>query len=109
MIHKHNFSTDTETSGRTGQLFYVLALSVHSNHIRERFHFQVRSKENKWAISFLITGLCARTHIHMGEGGAGNQGKTATNFLQTTRWSPSDVQWRVATKKIEHIASLPSI
>lgn len=34
--------------------FSVLALSVHSNHISERFHFQVRSKENKWAISFLI-------------------------------------------------------
>lgn len=75
----NSFSTDMETSGRTGQFLYVLALSVHYNHISERVHFQVRSKGNKWATSFLVSELCARTHIHTGEGHKESR-KTCSQF-----------------------------
>lgn len=80
----NSFSTDMETSGRTGQFLYVLALSVYYNHISERVHFQVRSKGNKWATSFLVSELCARTHTHRG----GAQG--IEENLQPIAYKPQD-------------------
>lgn len=81
----NNFSADMEASGRTGQFLSVLALSIHYNHISQRVHFRVRSKENKWATSFLVTELCARTHIHIGEGVRGIEEK-----LQPISYKPQD-------------------